>query len=37
MSVAIRDLRVETVSVSALKPYVNNPRTHSKRQVEQIA
>ena len=37
MSAAIRDLRVETVSVSALKPYVNNPRTHSKRQVEQIA
>lgn len=37
MSAAIRDLRVETVSVSVLKPYVNNPRTHSKRQVEQIA
>lgn len=37
MSAAIRDLRVEAVSVSALKPYVNNPRTHSKRQVEQIA
>lgn len=37
MSAVIRDLRVETVSVSALKPYINNPRTHSKRQVEQIA
>lgn len=37
MSAAIRDLRVEAVSASTLKPYVNNPRTHSKRQVEQIA
>lgn len=37
MSAPIRDLCVETVPVSALKPYVNNPRTHSKRQIEQIA
>ena len=33
----IRDLKVETTPVSALKPYVNNARTHSKRQVRQIA
>ncbi|MEN0653997.1 MULTISPECIES: site-specific DNA-methyltransferase [Hyphobacterium] len=37
MTASIRDLRVETVPVSALKPYVNNPRTHSKRQIEQVA
>lgn len=33
----IRDMRVETKPVSALKPYTNNPRTHSKKQVRQIA
>ncbi|MCF8880524.1 site-specific DNA-methyltransferase [Hyphobacterium sp. SN044] len=37
MTASIRDLCVETVPVSALKPYVNNPRTHSKRQIEQVA
>lgn len=37
MTASIRDLRVETVPVSALKPHVNNPRTHSKRQIEQVA
>jgi DNA modification methylase len=33
----IRDLKVLTVPVSALKPYARNPRTHSKKQVRQIA
>lgn len=37
MTAAIRDLRVETVSVSVLRPCANNPRSHSKRQIEQIA
>lgn len=37
MTAPIRDLSVETVKVSALRPYANNPRTHSKRQIEQIA
>ena len=37
MTAPIRDLRVETVSIRALKPYSNNPRTHSKRQIEQVA
>jgi DNA modification methylase len=34
---AIRDLRIETLPVSTLKPYARNPRTHSKSQVRQIA
>lgn len=33
----IRDLRIETVPVSSLKPYANNPRTHSKQQIGQLA
>lgn len=33
----IRDLQVETISVSALKPYPRNARTHSKKQIRQIA
>jgi DNA modification methylase len=33
----IRDLKVSNVPVSALKPYAGNPRTHSKRQLRQIA
>lgn len=33
----IRDLQVETISVSTLKPYPRNARTHSKKQVRQIA
>lgn len=37
MTPCIRDLRVETVSVSSLKPYPRNARTHSKRQIRQIA
>lgn len=32
-----RDLKIETMSISALKPYSNNPRTHSREQVRQIA
>ena len=34
---SIRDLKVETVPFSALKPYARNPRTHSKKQLRQIA
>jgi ParB-like chromosome segregation protein Spo0J len=30
-------LSIKTVPVSTLTPYANNPRTHSKRQIEQIA
>ena len=37
MSALIRDLKVETVLVSALKPYAQNARTHSKKQIQQIA
>ena len=37
MSDGIRDLAVEYVSQSALRPYVNNPRTHSRKQIRQIA
>lgn len=37
MSDSIRDLRIETVSISTLKPYARNPRTHTKKQIRQIA
>ena len=37
MADTIRDLGVETMPVSALEPYVRNPRTHTKTQVRQIA
>jgi len=37
MSESIRDLEVEAVLASALKPSPRNPRTHSKKQVRQIA
>jgi DNA modification methylase len=33
----IRDLKVETASVSSLRPYPRNARTHSKAQIRQIA
>ena len=33
----IRDLRVETMPVASLKPCARNPRTHSKKQIRQIA
>ena len=33
----IRDLKIEVVLVSALKPYARNPRTHSDKQVGQVA
>src|SRR5262245_62145555 len=33
----IRDLKVSTTTVSALTPYDRNPRTHSKKQLRQIA
>jgi len=37
MTISIQDLEVETTSVSLLKPYPRNPRTHTKKQVRQIA
>ena len=37
MTISIRDLEVETASVSLLKPLPRNPRTHTKKQVRQIA
>jgi ParB-like chromosome segregation protein Spo0J len=33
----IRDLKVSSMAVSALTPYDRNPRTHSKKQLRQIA
>ena len=35
--VAALGLRVETISISSLFPYPNNPRTHSKPQIRRIA
>lgn len=37
MSDRIRDLTVETTQISTLQPYANNPRTHTKKQIKQIA
>ena len=37
MSERIRDLKVEPAVVSALKPYAGNARTHTKKQIRQIA
>ena len=31
------NLSIETRAISALKPYANNPRTHSQKQIKQIA
>ena len=36
-SLGFRDLVVGQVPVSSLKPYSNNPRTHTKKQIRQIA
>ena len=36
-SMRIRDLKVSNVPASTLKPYAGNPRTHSKKQLRQIA
>jgi len=33
----LADLKITYLSLNALKPYVGNPRTHSKRQIRQIA
>ena len=33
----IRDLQVESVPLGALKSYARNPRTHTKKQIGQIA
>ncbi len=37
MSERIRDLKVERIAVSTLKPYAGNARTHTKKQIRQIA
>tara|TARA_R110002110_G_scaffold52645_2_gene152932 strand:- start:1131 stop:2435 length:1305 start_codon:yes stop_codon:yes gene_type:complete len=37
MPKSLRNLTVEALPVSALKPYANNPRTHTKKQIRQIA
>ena len=37
LTAALRDLRIEYRLVGALKPYPRNPRTHSKKQIRQIA
>lgn len=37
MSERINSLQVQSLPVSTLKPYVRNPRTHSARQIKQIA
>ncbi|MBN4046531.1 ParB N-terminal domain-containing protein [bacterium AH-315-P15] len=37
MLMNIDELKVETMPVSTLKPYANNPRTHSPKQIAQIA
>lgn len=37
MTFRIRDLKVEMVPISALKPNARNPRKHSKKQIRQIA
>lgn len=37
MNKSIRDLQIETIPISALKPYPMNPRTHSEKQIRQIA
>jgi ParB/Sulfiredoxin domain len=36
-SLGRRDLVVGQVPISSLKPYANNPRTHTKKQIRQIA
>jgi ParB/RepB/Spo0J family partition protein len=36
-SSGLRDLQVEEVPVSLLKSYPTNPRTHTKKQIQQIA
>ena len=37
MSERIRDLKVERIAVFTLKPYAGNARTHTKKQIRQIA
>ena len=37
LATPIRDLKVEAASVSSLKPYPRNARTHSRAQIRQIA
>ena len=37
MSERIRDLKVEDLGISTLKPYARNARTHTNKQIRQIA
>src|SRR3954471_18438889 len=37
MTLPLDDLRIEYRSVAGLKPYARNARTHSKKQIKQIA
>ena len=37
MSERIRDLKVEHLGISTLKPYARNARTHTNKQIRQIA
>ena len=37
MSERIRDLKVEELGISTLKPYARNARTHTNKQIRQIA
>lgn len=36
-NVVVRELKVEHANVAELEPYPDNPRTHSKKQIQQIA
>ncbi len=33
----MKDLKIEIIEISKLKPWANNARTHSKKQIKQIA
>jgi ParB-like chromosome segregation protein Spo0J len=37
MNAGMRDLTVKWRAMDGLKPYIGNPRTHSKGQLQQIA
>ena len=37
MSEVSNALKVQSVPISDLKPYANNPRTHTNKQIKQIA
>jgi ParB-like chromosome segregation protein Spo0J len=37
MADRLRNLKIELLPISSLKPYARNPRTHSPKQIRQIA